>query len=345
MTRTEKIIRKIADSFLLRNLLIFCIMVSFNTGIPLALKEMTMERLLVEAILMTNSYASFFIHNLVLYRYLLKRRRYILYGISVIALLFLSSQAYSAMTFYFYKEPSDFPWQKWVALYWIELIYYWAALCVYLAYTYYRDRERLFRIEQEKKELELRQLNEQLNPHFLFNALNNIYSHLLVQSASGKELILKLSELMRYVLDSSKKAQVPLDEEIAFIEHYIAFEKERLGHRCQVDYNTNIAAADACIIPLILFSFVENAFKHGTTAIKPSEIEIRLKADGKQLHLFIRNEIHQGNKASTFTGLENTRRRLALLYPDQYELNISEEDGHYTVNLKLNDLTCHSAAL
>jgi len=344
MTRTEKIIRRLAGNFLLRNTVLFLILLSSNTGEPLALGELTPKMLLIEAILLTNSYFSFFVHNLILYRYFIKRGRYLLYALCVIILLMISSRVYSNMRVFFYpQEVHDYTWQKWIALYWVELIYYWASLCVYLAYIYYRDRERLFQVEQEKKELELRQLNEQLNPHFLFNALNNIYSYLLTQSSSGKELILKLSELMRYVLDSSKKVQVPLDEEIAFIEHYIAFEKERLGHRCQLIYEKDASAENACIIPLILFSFIENAFKHGTTTIKPSEITIRIKTDERKLQLFVRNEIHNGNKVSTQTGLENTRRRLELLYPEQYILDIREKDSHYIVHLELNDLKCHYA--
>jgi LytS/YehU family sensor histidine kinase len=246
------------------------------------------------------------------------------------------------MKFFFYGEKTDYPLVKWIAMFWVELIYCWGAMGVYLAYTYYRDRERLFRIEQEKKELELRQLNEQLNPHFLFNALNNIYSHLLPQPGPGKELILKLSELMRYVLDSNKKVKVPLGEEIAFIEHYIAFEQERLGKRCRVIYEKEAIADDACIIPLILFTFIENAFKHGTTVIKPSEIAIRIQTDGTQLHLFVRNEIHRKSQQSTLTGLHNAGRRLELLYPEAYRLDISETKEHYTVNLELNNLSCPS---
>lgn len=346
MTVTEKVIRHLAGSFVLRNLIIFIILLSSNTGVPLALGQLTPKMMLIEAVLMTNSYGAFLLHNLVLYRFLLKKQRFLLYGLSVIALLVCGSQLYSAMKNYFLHEASDYPWQKWVAMFWVELIYYWAALCVYLAYIYYRDRERLFQVEQEKKELELKQLNEQLNPHFLFNALNNIYSHILQQSSTGKELILKLSELMRYVLDSSKKKQVPLAEEIAFIEHYIAFEKERLGQRCKVLYEADIAVAtNACIVPLVLFNFIENAFKHGTTAIKPTEMHIRIKASEDELDLFVRNEIyHVGSKASTYTGMQNTRRRLELIYPEQFVLDLQEEDNHFIVQLNLSDLKCYSAA-
>lgn len=345
MTRTEKIIRNIAGCFLLRNLFLFGILVSINTGMPLALGHLTFKELLIETILLTNSYFAFLVHNLVLYRYLLKQRRYVLYAIAVLSLLFLTSRTYSGTRYLLYGEASNYPWQKWVAMYWVELIFYWAGLSVYLAYIYYRDRERLFQVEQEKKELELQQLNEQLNPHFLFNALNNIYSHLLTESSSGKELILKLSELMRYVLDSSKKKQVLLEEEIAFVEHYIAFQKERLGNRCQVYFDKNSLEKDVCVIPLVLFNFIENAFKYGTTTIKPTEIDIRIRVKEKQLELFVRNEIHTSAKASTYTGLENTRRRLELLYPGQYVLDISEDDGHFMITLKLYNLTCHSAAL
>jgi two-component system LytT family sensor kinase len=344
MNRTEKIIRHIAGSFLLRNLILFILVLSINISVTLALGQMTPKTMLIEAILLTNSYGSFLFHNLVLYRYLLKPGRYVIYAISVIALLMVSSRIYHGMKWILYHEPSDFPWQKWVAMYWVELMYYWASLCVYLAYIYYRDRERLFRVEQEKKELELRQLNEQLNPHFLFNALNNIYSYLLTQSTAGRELILKLSELMRYVLDSSKKSQASLEEEIDFIEHYIAFEKERLGDRCTVEYKKKIDTEEACIIPLILFTFIENAFKHGTASMRPSRIQIEIHADKSKLHIFVCNAIHKAGNASTHTGLENTRRRLELLYPGQYELDIRNESGNYSVNLKLFDLKCRSAA-
>lgn len=344
MTRTEKFIRVVAGNFWLRNALIFMLLVSSNTGVPLALGQLSPRILLIEAILMTNSYGSFLLHNLVLYRYLLKRRRYLLYILSLFSLLLLSSQFYALMKDYFYGESSDYPLVKWIAMFWVEAIYYWGALGVYLAYTYYRDRERLFQVEQQKKELELQQLNEQLNPHFLFNALNNIYSHLLTQSGQGKELILKLSELMRYVLDSNKKVQVPLTEEIAFIEHYLAFEQERLGYRCQLHYEKTGIMEDTCIIPLILFTFIENAFKHGTSVIKHSEISIRIQAEEQLLRLFVRNEIHRKNKASTHTGLQNTRRRLELLYPDQYRLDIEETNNHYTVNLELYNLSCYSVA-
>lgn len=342
MSLSEKIARRIADSFILRNLLIYCIMLSFNTGIPLSLGELSPKMMLIEAFLLTNSYSASFIHNLLLYRYLLKKRRYFLYALSVSTLLFVSSHIYSEMRHYFFNETADYPPLKWIAMYWLELIYYWAGLCVYLTYTYYRDRERLFHIEQEKKELELKQLNEQLNPHFLFNALNNIYSHLLVQSSSGKELILKLSELMRYVLDSSKKKEVPLEEEIAFIEHYIAFEQERLGKRCTVIYEKQVQTENTQIIPLILFTFIENAFKHGTTAIKPSVINIRLHAGDHQLQLSVQNDIQKEHKVSTRTGLSNVRKRLELLYPGQYELDIKDNQQTYIIQLKLNNLSCLS---
>lgn len=343
MKITERVIRALTRSFLLRNTLIYILLVSSNVGVPLALGQLNLRMLGIEAILMTNSYMSFLVHNLVLYPYLIRKRRYILYIFSVILMLLLSSQSYAAMKLYFYGEPSDYPVVKWIAMFWVELIYVWGSLGVYLAFLYYRDRERLFQIEQEKKELELRQLNEQLNPHFLFNALNNIYSHLLPQTGSGKELVLKLSELMRYVLDSSRKSQVKLTEEVAFIEHFMAFEQERLGKRCLVRYEQSGVTERQCVVPLILFTFIENAFKHGTTRIKPSEIDISIRVSGNTMTLFVCNEIHKSN-VSTHTGLYNAQRRLELLYPGTHQLQIVETTEHYTLTLVLNSLTCLSDA-
>lgn len=223
-------------------------------------------------------------------------------------------------------------------IYWADIIYIYISLGVYLAFKYFKERTLILQAENMQKELELKQLNEQLNPHFLFNALNNIYSHLLHESDNGKELILKLSELMRYVLDSSKKLTVSLADEIRFIENYIAFEKERLGGRCNVDCRIEVTSTRFNIVPLILFNFIENAFKHGTTSIKRSDISISIRADDSSLNLFIENTIFNYQHQSTNTGLDNAKRRLELLYPEKYKLDIIEDNGKYTVRVEIDNI-------
>ncbi|MBA3828452.1 MAG: histidine kinase [Taibaiella sp.] len=226
----------------------------------------------------------------------------------------------------------------WAFIYWADIIYTYIALGIYLSFKYFDEHTRLLQAENIRRAIELKQLNEQLNPHFLFNSLNNIYSHLLRNSSDGRELVLKLSELMRYILDSSKRNTTLLRDEIAFIENYIAFENERLGNRCRTLYSKDIQDMEFKIVPLVLFNFIENAFKHGTTSIHTSEIVINIIADSASLNLFISNDICEPILASTKTGLDNTLRRLELLYPGRHILDITRPDKKYCVSLELKNI-------
>ncbi len=243
-------------------------------------------------------------------------------------------------TEYKIRELKEFNSVFWVFIYWANVVYIYISLGVYLSFKYFRERTRLLQIENIQKEMELKQLNEQLNPHFLFNALNNIYSHHLRSAGDTGELILKLSELMRYILDSSKKDTVLLCDELLFIENYIAFETERLGKRCSVDYSKEVTTAPFNIVPLILFNFIENAFKHGTTSIHKSDIVIRIEANENLLKLFISNSVYHSQQSAVRMGfgVDNTKRRLELLYPGKYALDIIPTTDKFTVRLEINNI-------
>jgi hypothetical protein len=211
-------------------------------------------------------------------------------------------------------------------------------LGLYFIVRYIIDRDRFYKATINAKELEMELLKGQLNPHFLFNALNNIYSHLITGSSNGQELILKLSELMRYILDSNKKELVSLSDEVKFIENYIAFERERLGARCEIRFTKNIADGNLKLAPLLLFTFIENAFKHGTLSMNKSEIDISLTSSGNTIELKVSNPFQKSELDSTKIGLQNTVRRLELLYPETHKLIISENDSRYNVHLTINTL-------
>jgi LytS/YehU family sensor histidine kinase len=186
-----------------------------------------------------------------------------------------------------------------------------------------------------KKESELNQLKAQLYPHFLFNALNNIYGYTLSGNKYGNELILKLSDLMRFILDVGTKELIPLENELQFIENYMAFEKERLGKRCLLNYRKDVSYYKREITPLLLFPFIENAFKYGANSIQPTEINILLIDNSTEFRMIIRNGILNKNTASTKLGLYNSKRRLELIYPKKHELNIKSDNGYYTSELIL----------
>jgi sensor histidine kinase YesM len=332
--KVNRIIRAVLDNFYLRNLFVLLVLASMKMGGKAAMKDVPPWIIFIEVIFLLPTYATFLIHNLVLYKKLFLRKKYVLYFLSVILMVFMYRNLELLMLRKMAGFTPDFL-KGYFILYWVDFVYVYVALAVYLAFTYSRERERLLQIENEKKELELKQLNQQLNPHFLFNALNNIYSYLLLAKGNGQELILKLSELMRYILDSSKKEYVTLHEEIRFIEHFIAFEKERLGERCTVEYCKKIDNSELTIVPLILFSFIENAFKHGTAAIGHSDIKISISTKAGQLNLQVINSIRRNGNATTQIGLINTQRRLDLLYPEKHELDIQHTPDTYAVSLKI----------
>lgn len=342
-------IRRIINNDYFRNLAILLIYISPDILQHIAAKGGITRSKLIEIVFNNSAFYLYFVfHNRVLYEKLFLKKKYIIYAILFLSTLFIwresSSYAYWLMskhpgeTVYHIRELEEYNWKFWVFIYWANIIYIYIALGVYIAYTGFRDKERLLQIENEKKSQELKQLNEQLNPHFLFNALNNIYSYLLNGKENGKELVMKLSELMRYVLDISKKDIVPVTDEINFIENYMAFEQERLGDRCRLEYVKQVNNTGVQIASLIIFNFIENAFKHGTVSIYPSVIVVKIKVDNNSLELYVSNPVYSSPGISTQLGMNNTRRRLELLYPGQYDMNIIPNENSYTVSLKLTGL-------
>lgn len=198
--------------------------------------------------------------------------------------------------------------------------------------------KRLQRIENEKLIAELAQLKAQINPHFLFNTLNNIYALAIRNDKKTAESILKLSQLMRFILKDAQKNQVSLEKEIAFIDNYIALQKYRLTDYMALEYEVVGNAKSKKIAPLLLITFIENAFKHG---INPDEdcdilIHISIVKNDLTLHVFNKKVPMSPNQMSSGIGLTNTEERLQLLYPSKHHLDIQEDENTYTVELKLN---------
>ncbi len=189
-------------------------------------------------------------------------------------------------------------------------------------------------------ESELKLLQSQLSPHFLFNTLNNMYGLSLTQHEKVPPLLLQLSDLLRYSVYEANEVFVPLKEEIRYINNYIEFEKIRLGKRLTLE--TNIEGAnndDIKIAPMLLIVFIENAFKHSkNTSDEQIFINISLKLWNGLILFSVKNshskEEKTFNKNSGF-GLDNVRKRLELLYPGAYKLDIEENDREYSVTLYL----------
>lgn len=189
----------------------------------------------------------------------------------------------------------------------------------------------------EKRDMELQFLKSQLNPHFLFNSLNNIYSLAYQKSDKTADAILKLSEIMRYMIYESNDSWVSLNKEITYVQSYIELQKLRFKDGAAVEFTLNGEIDDQQVVPLILISFVENAFKHGVANDPEDPIRINIIANQKILHFSVSNKKNKFNKdLMGGVGLNNVERRLQLLYPERYKLNIVNSATHYTTELMLD---------
>ncbi|MTI40499.1 histidine kinase [Fulvivirga lutimaris] len=202
---------------------------------------------------------------------------------------------------------------------------------------FYNEKQRTMINEwQLRTELEL--LKSQINPHFLFNALNNLFS-MSLQHGDEKtaEGISKLSEMMRYVFDKSSQEAVPLNQEVQYIQDYIYLQELRFGKQINVNFEVKNEKTGICIAPMLLIPFIENAFKYGVSAQEKTTIDISIDTNGTVFNFTIVNKIMEDNEAisSNRIGLENVRKRLEILYPKKYDLDIVQQNGFYQVDLKL----------
>lgn len=209
------------------------------------------------------------------------------------------------------------------------------ALCVIRQWR--RTEKRVLQAEAERATAELSFLKAQVNPHFLFNTLNNIYSLAITGNANTGPSILHLSNIMRYITDEAGKDFVPLEREVACIRDYIELQKMRLNEKMTVAFTTEGTAMDIPIAPLILMTFVENAFKYGISGHESSAITIRLSTAEGRVHFFCQNKILGTGSESDRTGIgiSNTRERLLHLYPGKHDLGISSDNGSFTVQLTI----------
>ena len=203
---------------------------------------------------------------------------------------------------------------------------------------WFAAEERKKEIEFEKTTAELSFLKSQINPHFLFNTLNNIYTLSILKPDQASDAILKLADLMRYVFTDPTLKEVPMEEELNYLEKFIALQKIRLTKNVVVDFQVFGDPGDKKIAPLLLLPFIENAFKYGVSTHLPSRIQIHLFFKDDQLVLQTKNSIFdQSNEhiISTGIGLTNVERRLQLLYPDLHWLKIEAKDDTFYVDLQI----------
>jgi LytS/YehU family sensor histidine kinase len=194
-------------------------------------------------------------------------------------------------------------------------------------------------MENQKLGAELSLLKSQINPHFFFNTLNSIYSLAIIKSNRTPEAVLKLSEIMRYIIYDTERKLVPLSKEIEYIANYIELQRLRLPDDIRVKLKTDLDEGESVIEPLLLLPFVENAFKHGIDIEKGGIISVIITRKGNELHLYVENPLvvddldnHNGPSG---VGMKNTIKRLKLLYHDNFTLSAGPVKKSYIVDLVL----------
>lgn len=204
-----------------------------------------------------------------------------------------------------------------------------------------RDKQYRQDLEQEKINSELSFLKAQINPHFFFNTLNNIYALTIIDVEAAQQALHKLSRLMRYVLYETQHKTVLLSQEIAFAQDYIQLMQLRLTDKVTVHLSPPEPLHDVPIAPMLFLPFIENAFKHGVSAVEKSRIDIQIRQEQHKIFVGVKNTLFPDKRTvldeSNGIGISNTQRRLDLLYPGKYslEMNENKEDKEFEVHLEL----------
>jgi LytS/YehU family sensor histidine kinase len=207
--------------------------------------------------------------------------------------------------------------------------------------SWYSQQQAIKDLRQENIAAELELLKSQVQPHFIFNMLNNIYSSAFKKSPETAQQILKLSNLIEYSLYDSKKDKVLLDEELTYIRNYVDLQKIRVGDKLDVSINIFDDINGIMVPPLLLLPIIENCFKHGVNkSINPSWIRIDISTTDREITFKIENSLENESQSpvsqNSGLGLANVRRRLELIYPNRHDIKIFQEENSFLLVLKLS---------
>jgi LytS/YehU family sensor histidine kinase len=218
-------------------------------------------------------------------------------------------------------------------IYW-SLLFYWGARWIF------NQIKSILKQRKEKINLELMHLKAQVSPHFFFNPLNNLYGLIDIDHVKAKQMLLTLSEMMRYSIYDGRKERVALEDELAFIKNYIDLHKARYHKVSDIQLHHSITQPGITVMPLLFIILLENAFKHGIENLRENAfVHVELTADANEIRFYIENNFDptipkEMNEQGI--GLQNLTRRLELVYPKRHTLTYSTNAGIYTAQLTLH---------
>lgn len=289
--------------------------------------------------------AAVYITNFLLIPRLLYRKKYFYAIAAFIGVIFLSSVIKIFLMAQILHQPDLFSvsgnlktklYENLISDFFLVL----TGACFKLIFDQLKMQQRLAEIAREKAETELNFLKSQINPHFLFNSLNSVYFLIDKENMGAREALHKFSEMLRYQLYEGKDTMVPVEKEVAYLKDYVGLQKLRKNSNCSVEFNCAADIKGFSIEPLLLISFVENAFKHlSHFNDKANFIKLDIHRSNGTFYFSVLNSKENENRATVLPGgigLKNVRRRLELIYPGKHELKIQDEAEQYSVNLELS---------
>lgn len=279
----------------------------------------------------------FYLNSEILIPKVLKTRGMILYAVIVVAIFYalgnLNYMLKSALFEQFkYKYFSPSTLMLLISVFAISIGYRF-----FMDYNNAQINQR--ELESERMKSELSFLRSQISPHFMFNLLNSLVSLARKKSDMVEPVLIKMSELLRYMLYESDDSLVTLDKELKYLQSYIDLQKLRFGGYVQINFESYNVTSSKTIEPMLLIPFIENSFKHGVSLVKSPTIDILMQIEENKLIFEVENKFNsdfvETKDGNSGIGLHNVRRRLELLYPNNHELIISQENGLYSVRLEL----------
>jgi sensor histidine kinase YesM len=281
---------------------------------------------------------------------LLNKNKKLWFALGTILLLYAVFMVYTTIRFFYFEQvfagyyrvpEKGYFWRiADLAYFASNVIWFLFPTVILTSIQYYRHQKEALMLREQKKSAELDALKNQLNPHFLFNTMNNLYALSLKKSDQAPEVIAKLSEMLDYMLYRCNDPYVSVASEVTLLNNYIALEKVRYGKRLEIDFAQDITQ-DVAIAPLLLLTFLENAFKHGVSQeVNKARIEMAIQATEEEIIFVINNTIASHKEEARrekrdSIGLKNVQKQLDLLYPNKHELTIEQTATNYEVRLKL----------
>lgn len=216
------------------------------------------------------------------------------------------------------------------------LIYFLLLIFLFLRWIF-KQVKTIIKLKNEKAKTELQHLKSQVNPHFFFNTLNNLYGLVGKDPDKAQKLILKLSDMMRYSIYEGEREFVTIEEEVAYLKNYIELHRMRYHKTIDIQFEEDIKMQGFLIMPLLFILLLENAFKHGVENLRENAfVHVGLVVDEQEVQFMVKNNFDASEvSAASGIGLKNLKRRLELAYPNTHSLAIKSKEGIYTAQLSL----------